>query len=157
MLVDHRQLYLHISATMMKMANCMIMILIGIVQIIDAATDIPGRNVGKIHAGVRLQKKMIRLQIKYSSSTYSWLCFRHAVQEAMRSEDVKSEIGDWYPASHSGQLMCDLCKMEVNDADNARAKWYENYVGSLERLGFKQPTEEELREEATKVRSKRKR
>ena len=70
---------------------------------------------------------MLRLQTKYSSPAYSWLCFRHAVQEAMRGEHVRSEIGDWHPKSHSGQLACDLCKMEVDDSANARAKWYDNF------------------------------
>ena len=75
----------------------------------------------------------------------------------MRGEHIRSEIGDWHPKSHSGQLACDLCKMEIDDSENALAEWYDNYVDRLNNLFPKRPTEEELRKEATKLRSKRKR
>ena len=66
------------------------------------------------------------LQIKYSSSTYLYLCFRHAVQEAMRGEDIETEIVD------SGYLetmtdSCHLCEMSEEEREEAIMNWYMHY------------------------------
>ena len=66
------------------------------------------------------------LQIKYSSSAYSWLCFRHAVQEAMRSENIETEITSLKDSFWIIPI-CDLCAMEKSDKENARIEWYEKY------------------------------
>ena len=69
----------------------------------------------------------MKLQIKYSSSSYSWLCFRHAVQEAVRSEKIKSEIIDQDSDDYFEEGYCNLCAMEKSNEVNARIEWYDNF------------------------------
>ena len=71
------------------------------------------------------------LIIEYSSATYSWLCFRHAVQEAMRGEDVKTEIVD------AGSLKmttdsCSLCEMVEDMEEGGMDEWYKKYILGLD-------------------------
>lgn len=73
----------------------------------------------------------MNLRIKYSSSTYSWLCFRHAVQEAMRGDDVKTEIVD------SGYIeemtdSCSLCDMAEKKDEDSMDEWYKKYLARTE-------------------------
>ena len=98
----------------------------------------------------------MNLEIKYSSSTYSWLCFRHAVQEAMRSEKIGSAIINQGSDDYFEKGYCELCTIENSAEENARIEWYDNFVETTKNFTPKQPTEEELREEATKLRSRRK-
>ena len=72
----------------------------------------------------------MQLEIKYSSSTYSLLCFRHAVQEAMRSEKIDTTIIDQDSADYFEKGYCNLCTMEQETEEektNALRKWYANY------------------------------
>ena len=98
----------------------------------------------------------MQLEIKYSSSTYSLLCFRHAVQEAMRGENVESYLAEQESNDYYDPECCNLCTMEHDPEENALAEWYGNYMKTLEDLVPKRPTKEELRKEATKLRSTRK-
>lgn len=96
----------------------------------------------------------MNLVIKYSSEDYSSLCFRHAVQEAMRSQKIETEIGSLETLLLT--LSCALCDMEESKEENALTEWFYNYVKAIENLVPKQPTEEELRKNATELRSQRK-
>lgn len=69
----------------------------------------------------------MEIQIKFSSKTYSWLCFRHAVQEAMRGEDIKPEIDDWSSNYYMGTTFCILCSSELNESKEDMQKWYDHF------------------------------
>lgn len=73
----------------------------------------------------------------------------------MRSENISTEVVS-LEDSFWIDSVCDLCKMENSTEENARIEWYDNFVETTEKFTPKQPTEEELREEATKLRSQRK-
>lgn len=52
------------------------------------------------------------LQTRYYTEEHSWLCFRHAVQEAVKGKDVKTELDDYSSEYYLGPLDCLLCDME---------------------------------------------
>lgn len=52
----------------------------------------------------------INLQIRYSTTSDHWLCFKHAVQAAINGEDVKTEIGDF--SDSMGRIWCEKCAEE---------------------------------------------
>ncbi len=51
----------------------------------------------------------MQLEIKYSSSTYSLLCFRHAVQEAMRGENVESYLAE----QELNEAVIEICRIQA--------------------------------------------
>jgi hypothetical protein len=55
----------------------------------------------------------INLKIKFSTDTERWLCFRHAVQAALRGEDVKTEIDDFDSEYYCGSTWCAPCSDEA--------------------------------------------
>jgi hypothetical protein len=63
----------------------------------------------------------IKIQLRLYTKEYSWLCFRHATQEAMKGAMVESEIDD-YNDYYMGPTYCQLCsKEEVRErSKNAR-------------------------------------
>lgn len=71
----------------------------------------------------------MELTVKYSSKDYVFLCFRHAVQEAMRGENIDVEIIDmnYLDRMTSG---CSLCDMAEQEQDNRLEEWYKNYLDS---------------------------
>jgi len=57
----------------------------------------------------------MNLDVKFSSKDYSWLCFRHAVSEAQKGENIEVEIDDWYSGRYMGSTFCTLCGIEIDE------------------------------------------
>jgi len=55
----------------------------------------------------------INLQVRFYTEDYSWLCFRHAVQEASKGKDVKTEIDEYDVEYYGGPTFCLLCSQEI--------------------------------------------
>ena len=51
----------------------------------------------------------LRLEIKFYTDKYSWLCFRHAVEEVLKGEDVKTEIDNYRDENYLGTVNCIRC------------------------------------------------
>lgn len=49
------------------------------------------------------------IQIKFSSNEASWLCFKHAVQRAIKGADIEVEVGDFYNDCYQGSISCKDC------------------------------------------------
>ena len=69
----------------------------------------------------------IDLKIRHSTAKYSWLCFRHATQEAMRGETVETELVESSHESYIGHTVCDLCSMEWTEKEKHLREWFEKY------------------------------
>lgn len=69
----------------------------------------------------------IRIEIKYSTKSYVWLCFRHAAQEAMRGENVNTDVIT--PAEKKFYVLtdCILCAMGETKEENRMKDWYDDY------------------------------
>jgi len=85
----------------------------------------------------------IDVEVNYSTNDYHWLCFRHAVQEAMRGGNVMVEVTDYI-------MLCSLCEAELEESAEKHEEWYKNYVNKLEESSSPPPKtfRERQREEA---------
>ena len=54
----------------------------------------------------------LNLKIRFYTEDYSWLCFKHAAQEASKGEDVKTEVDDYGSENYLGTTWCLLCDEE---------------------------------------------
>jgi len=68
----------------------------------------------------------MELTTKYSSKIYEVLCFRHAVQEAMRGENIDVTVID---ANHLQHMFssCFLCDAENKKSEKSLLDWYHNF------------------------------
>ena len=58
----------------------------------------------------------MKIEIRFCSTKYSWLCFKHAVKEAMAGEEIETDIDD-FSGDYMGSTFCDKCSEEL-DAKN---------------------------------------
>lgn len=75
----------------------------------------------------------INVEIRYRTFEYPWLCFRHAVQEAMRGIEVATEIDDFSGDDYHGRITCGLCDSEAQKSEEEHLRWYNNYRAQIER------------------------
>ena len=51
----------------------------------------------------------MQLQVKFSTKKHSWLCFKHAVEEAQKGHDVETDIDNFHDGYYMGSTYCKLC------------------------------------------------
>jgi len=51
----------------------------------------------------------LRIQVRYYTKTCSWLCFRHAVAQALKGEEVHTELDDYDVEYYLGTTRCVVC------------------------------------------------
>lgn len=54
----------------------------------------------------------LNIRIRYSTESASWLCFRHAVQRAMKGEDVSTDVNNYDSEHYMGRTSCVDCEEE---------------------------------------------
>jgi hypothetical protein len=52
----------------------------------------------------------IELQLKLSTKKYSWLCFKHAIEESLKGAYVEKEIDDFNSEYYTGVTVCERCE-----------------------------------------------
>ena len=53
----------------------------------------------------------IPMQIRYYTNEHAWLCFNHAVEEANKGKEVKTEIDDFSSDYYMGNTRCTICEL----------------------------------------------
>ena len=51
----------------------------------------------------------LNVQVRFYTADYPWLCFRHAIEEAVKGVEVSVEVDDYHSDHYMGQTHCELC------------------------------------------------
>lgn len=51
----------------------------------------------------------IKMQIRFFTKKHSWLCFRHAVEQSQKGENIQTELENYESDYYLGSTVCELC------------------------------------------------